>query len=124
MIKEVCRRVIYGALFFSALLHPGNIICEDIFEVKQSINLERVISEKYNKNKTLNELTEPEQKEDEWPDYMEWMVDLKDRVYDFKITINSLSNNISKGYTQYFYLNPDKIADEKKVELIIYKHKF
>ncbi len=59
---------------------------------------------------------------EEWPDYMEWMCDLKRKVYEFKIAVNSFSNGISNEHTQFFYLDP--IFNEKKIVVYIYKHKF
>jgi len=58
---------------------------------------------------------------EEWPDYMEWMCDLRDRVYDIKIAVNSLSN-VSREDRQLFYLDPN--LNEKSVTFYIYKHKF
>ena len=68
-----------------------------------------------NKNETITE---------EWPDYMEWMRDLKKNIYDFKIAVNSFSNSVSNDHTQFFYLNVDDISNEKKIEVIVYKHRF
>lgn len=58
---------------------------------------------------------------EEWPDYMEWMRDLRGRIYDIKIAVNSLSN-ASREDRQLFYLDPN--LNEKSVTFYIYKRKF
>ena len=60
--------------------------------------------------------------EEEWPEYMEWMCDLKKNVYKLKLSINSVSNGLSDENTQFFYIDPK--VNEKSLVVYIYKHKF
>lgn len=70
---------------------------------------------------SLDFMNEKEEAKEEWPDYMEWMCDLRDKIYDAKIAINSLST-ISREDRQLFYLDPN--LNEKSITFYIYKRKF
>ena len=70
----------------------------------------------------LNEKLAGASEEEKWPGYMEWMVDAKKNVEDFKGYINSFSNSISKEDESLLYL--DLNAGSKKATFYVYRKKF
>ncbi len=71
---------------------------------------------------TLNELIKVEKYEEEYPDYMHWMFNLKKKVDDIEEYINTFSNKISRKDEQVLRLDPN--IPKKEVKFYIYKKMF
>ncbi len=119
-----------SGLVFSALLADGyDCAGRDIqIEPNEGVSIAETarIYAKDAKNRNseirLNERLEVASEEEEWPGYMEWMVDAKKNVEDFKGYINSFSNSISKEGENLLYI--DLNAKSKSATFYIYKKKF
>lgn len=98
--------LLYSGLVISGLLSSGIVTEENMIF----------------KGFTLNDLIKVEKHEEEYPDYMQLIVDLKKKVEDIEEYINTFSNKISKKDEQVLHIDSNIL--KKDVKFYIYRKRF
>lgn len=111
MKRGVHKWILVSGLFALAFAEPVDLPAKKDAEPKAINELARV---------KATGTTE----EETWPEYLQWMADVKKTTDEFKDYINSFSKSISKENEKILYLDFGEPTEKKGVKFYIYKKEF